>query len=509
MKLAKQRVNGSTRRFLMVTAIGACVVAGFHAQASASVTYELDRFDDVASASGCTGAANDCSLRGAISAANNDGQATVIVIPDGLYLLTIAGAGEDANATGDLDILADLEIMAAPGASPVIQQTAGDRIFDAQPNMGSLTISGSMALTGGYVHVYGSPGGLIRAAGSGSLTLDNVVLTDGEAYGNGGCISFEALATADSLSLTDVTISGCQAGEDGGGLFAKIDDSHASFDGLVIKNCVADQTGGGLYILDSSTTVHLLDSTIQDNVSPGSGSGGGIMLFNSSALIERSTVAKNRVGAVTRGGAVTRNIANGGGLAVWDSDLILRNSTVSGNVVEGDSCVGSAIMVYSGGSGASVLVQQSTIVGDPTSSLLWPAVGITVDGTVTFEASIIEGGCNIVSTGTFASNGFNVERPIDGAITTQCGLDNPSDLLTSSPFLRPLGYYGGDTHTHALLPSAPAMWLVPSTYCQVTDQRLAPRGLLYCDAGSFESSGVSPDGWIFSDDFESGDTSAW
>ena len=490
----------------MVLAVGLLAAGGVSSPVSAAVTYEVDRFDDVASANACTGAANDCSLRGAISKANGDGQATVIVIPDGVCLLTIAGVSEDSNATGDLDILADLEIMAAPGASPVIQQTVGDRIFDAQPNMGSLTISGPMTLTGGYVHVGSSPGGLIRAAGSGSLTLDTVVLSDGEAFGNGGCISFEAPATPGSLSLTNVKISGCLTREDGGGLFAQIDDSHASFDGLFIQDCVAEQPGGGIYILGSSTTVHLLDSTIQDNVSEnpgsGSGSGGGIHLNNSSALIERSTVARNRAGAVTGG------IANGGGLAVWDSDVILRNSTVSGNVVEGSSCAGSAIMVHSGSS-ASVLVEQSTIVGDPASSLLWPAVGITVDGAVTFEASIIEGGCNIVSTGTFASNGFNVERPIDGAISTQCGLDNPSDVLVSSPLLKPLAGYGGPTQTHALLSGTVAALLVPSTYCQTTDQRLAPRGLLFCDAGSFESSGVPPGMWIFSDGFESGDTAAW
>ena len=434
--------NRTSQTFLMVLAVGLLVAGGVSTPASAAVTYNVDRFDDIASANACTGAANDCSLRGAISAANTDGQETVIVIPDGVFLLTIAGVSEDSNATGDLDILADLEIMAGPGASPVIQQTVGDRIFDAQPNMGSLTISGPMTLTGGYVYVGIQPGGLIRAAGSGSLSLDNVVLSEGEAYGSGGCISFEAPATPGSLSLTNVTISGCWTRENGGGLFAQIDDSHASFDGLFIQNSVAEQPGGGLYINGSSTTVHLLDSTIQDNVSenPGSGSGagGGIFLQDSSALVERSTVARNRAGAVTGG------IANGGGLAVWDSDVILRNSTVSGNVVEGSSCAGSAIMVYSGSSGASVLVEQSTIVGDPVSSLLWPAVGITVDGAVTFEASIIEGGCNIISTGTFASNGFNVERPIDGAITSQCGLDNPSDVLTSNPFLRPLGYYGGE-----------------------------------------------------------------
>jgi hypothetical protein len=56
---------------------------------------------------------------------------------------------------------------------------------------------------------------------------------------------------------------------------------------------------------------------------------------------------------------------------------------------------------------------------------------------------------------------------------------------------------------------APAVFLVSSTYCQTTDQRLAPRAFLFCDAGSYESSGQAPGMWIFSDGFESGDVLAW
>ena len=56
----------------------------------------------------------DCSLREAIESANTDAAADacfpgsgpdVIAVPAGTYTLSIAGANEDANATGDLDIL--------------------------------------------------------------------------------------------------------------------------------------------------------------------------------------------------------------------------------------------------------------------------------------------------------------------------------------------------------------------------------------------------------------------
>jgi len=61
----------------------------------------------------------DCSLREAIQAANTDSAvdgctagsgADTITLPAGYYTLTIAGANEEDNATGDLDILDDLTI---------------------------------------------------------------------------------------------------------------------------------------------------------------------------------------------------------------------------------------------------------------------------------------------------------------------------------------------------------------------------------------------------------------
>ena len=46
----------------------------------------------------------DCSLREAIIAANAAGGTNTIDLPGGTYTLTLAGGGEDAAATGDLDI---------------------------------------------------------------------------------------------------------------------------------------------------------------------------------------------------------------------------------------------------------------------------------------------------------------------------------------------------------------------------------------------------------------------
>jgi CSLREA domain-containing protein len=86
----------------------------------------------------------DCSLREAIQAANTNSQvdacgpgsgADTITIPAGTYTLTIAGTGEDANATGDLDITDSLTINGAGAGTTIIRAhaTTGsgiDRVFD-------------------------------------------------------------------------------------------------------------------------------------------------------------------------------------------------------------------------------------------------------------------------------------------------------------------------------------------------------------------------------------------
>jgi hypothetical protein len=508
MTHAGHNPNRLSRAFLMVLAVGLLVACGVSTPVSAAVTYEVDRFNDVASANACTGAANDCSLRGAISKANYNGQFTTIVLPDGTYQLTIAGADEDYNQTGDLDIREALEITAAPGASPVIEQTETDRVFETHSDNGDFTIRGPMTITGGSLPSMPSEnGGLICASRSGSLTLEDVVLVGGQAAGQGGCLSFANPTNPGSLSLTNVTISGCSAGTYGGGLKAEVGDSSAIFDRLTVENNTAEGFGGGVMLNSSSTTVLFIDSTIQYNVSEdpdtGHGFGGGIYLYASQARFERSTVARNRAGTATGANGF------GGGLHIGrDSIVTLRNSTVSGNVAEGDLVTGTAVYLDGSDGFSTLLAEQSTIVGVPTSSILETAVGISSIGSITFEGSIVEGGCYSTG-GTFTSNGFNVEHPLDGSVTTQCGLTNPSDVLVSSPLLKPLAGYGGPTETHALFLGTVASLLVPSTYCQTTDQRLAPRGLLFCDAGSFESSGEPPGIWIFSDGFESGNTAAW
>jgi len=104
-------------------------------------TLSVDRSDDVAAASACTAAPNDCSLRGAVRKANTTPGPDPVVInlkPATTYNLTISNANqENAAATGDLDITTSQHSVTVEGggSSTIIDATGlngggrRDRIF--------------------------------------------------------------------------------------------------------------------------------------------------------------------------------------------------------------------------------------------------------------------------------------------------------------------------------------------------------------------------------------------
>ena len=82
-----------------------------------------------------------CSLREALQAANTDGAvsgcaagsgADTITVPAGTYVLALVGGRENGNATGDLDVLADVTITGAGANLTVIDGNATDRGLHVQ-----------------------------------------------------------------------------------------------------------------------------------------------------------------------------------------------------------------------------------------------------------------------------------------------------------------------------------------------------------------------------------------
>ena len=127
--------------------------------AGLTVTKTADTNDGVCNA--------DCSLREAVLAANaGGGFYDSITIPPGTYVLTIAGPGEDAGATGDLDVTVPLTIAGAGAGSTIIDGNGAamsDRVL--QVNNGDVfALSGVTIRNGGNLST-GIDGAGIHAVG--------------------------------------------------------------------------------------------------------------------------------------------------------------------------------------------------------------------------------------------------------------------------------------------------------------------------------------------------------
>jgi hypothetical protein len=355
---------------LVVVLMAAMLLAPNPAHAA---TFTVDRNDDPdpATAKACTAAASDCSLRGAIVAANAAAGADAITVPAGTYTLTRAGAGEDAASTGDLDIT-DADELTISGAGARATRVAGgaapfeDRIFDIRPDV-TATITG-LTVTGGKA---GSDfgGGVWN---EGDLTLGRVAVKGNTASGAGGILSGSGM-----LNLTESTVSG---------------------------NSVTGNPGdaGGVYL---GGTANITNSTISDNHA--TRYNGGVTAVNGDALvsIRNSTIASNtspRLG----GGILTRGIG---------SLVIVKNTVVTSNTVNNcDTAQISGGIIFSQGknisSDASCPFAQSTDK-QSTNPLLGPLAN---NGGPTDTHALLGGSPAIdaaTNTGCPATDQRGVERP--------------------------------------------------------------------------------------------------
>jgi CSLREA domain-containing protein len=156
-------------------------------------------------------AGNPCTLRAAIQAVNflGGGPHVITLATAGTYALTVAGANEDAAATGDLDVNVAVEIQNGSNG-PITISAAGisDRVFDVGP-----TALGLLVLTGG-THGITVSGGLVSDDGAGirvrpqsglqanNLTVDgNIARSTGRSAFGGG------IYNEGGLTLTNSTIS--------------------------------------------------------------------------------------------------------------------------------------------------------------------------------------------------------------------------------------------------------------------------------------------------------------
>jgi hypothetical protein len=420
------------------------------------------------------GPAGSGSLRSAIICANVTPGADTITLPAGTYTLAIPGTGEDAAATGDLDITDSLTIDGAGETTTIVDANSLDHVFHIA-GTGSVSVEMvGLTLRGGNVSLGPANGGgiLVDSAGQ-SLTLRNVTLTANRAGSGGGGI----YNTGGALTLDSVTVDGNAAVDgNGGGIDNYGSTSLANISNSRIDNNTASNGNGGG--IDNGSVVGarmtLTDTTISENTAR---SGGGIS--NTSDLdIVRSTLSGNTAGS-------------GGGLYSQLGQVIVVNSTISGNTTVADTGSGSGAGIYF--NSGSLDLFNVTIAYNGIPGAISPAGGGLYEEGYDSSASnsIIAKNspddCAGYGTTDTPSN-YNIDS--DGT----CHFPGTGNQ-TLDPLLGNLTDNGGPTQTHALLTGSPALDAGDPAGCEdaqgnllTTDQRgvSRPQGSA-CDIGAYEA----------------------
>ena len=246
-----------------------------------AATFTVTRLDDPAPGA-CD---SDCSLREAVRAVDAGSGGDTISLPAGRFRLTIAGAGEDAAATGDLDLTKSVTITGAGARQTLIDGSGIDRVFDIASGVTALITD--VTVTGGLVD---GGGGGIASAGTLTLLRDTIVNNEATAAGNnsGGGVNSSGI-----LTVTQSTIAGNRAYNGGGIAFsgtATIADSTIA--GNRAGGFGSNGDGGGISGSGGSS-LGLTGSTVADNHAfNGAGSGGGIDV--PAVTLRNSIVANNR-----------------------------------------------------------------------------------------------------------------------------------------------------------------------------------------------------------------------
>ena len=278
-----------------------------------ALTFEVDRTDD-ATVTACTGADNDCTLRGAIT--NSNASAAVddqITFKSGLSG-TITLGGTQLSVTDYLKLL-------GPGAGMITVSGAGaSRVLLLTGTGGEYALIDGLTLLGGSS---AGPGGAIRNIDADLEVNSSVISGNTATMGNGGGIYSDGPLRVKYSEVSGNIVS--ETGADGGGIAAS--GATLYIGSTMISGNTAVDNGGGVYS-DSPTDTTIRQSTLSgNNTTSGSGDGGGIYLRYSTGphLIHNSTITGNTAG--DDGGG----IYNYGNITPANR-LSLQNSTVAGNI---------------------------------------------------------------------------------------------------------------------------------------------------------------------------------
>ena len=404
------------------------------------------------------GASSDCTLRDAITAANDNTATGNCAAGDPgptVDVIDITATGT-INAGSQLPLITEDANIQGPGATDLDVQRSNTgslyRLFNV--TTGTVTISDLTISNGSET----SNGGGI--ANNGTLTLDGVNVT-----GN---------SVSDTSSTASSILSVAGGGIYNGGTLA-LRESTVSSNTTTATNTgtgASRATARGAGIANDGTMT-IEDSTVSGNTATGTDTStdpntrafayGGI--DNGGTLtVTRSTVSGNSAAAMETGAASNTGSAAGAGIFLFGPTTV-ELTTITGNsaTASGGSFHIATGGLYNGGGAGTLSASSDTISGNSGAT----AANVFADTADPFQNTIVSdpsGPRNCVQAVT--SNGYNLE---DGSSPGSCGFTQPTDLH-ADPDLGSLADNGGPTRTLALEVGGPAVDAGLSAG-ETTDQR--------------------------------------
>jgi CSLREA domain-containing protein len=290
----------------------------------------------------CRTAAGECTLRAAVQEANATSGPVEIDL-DAVqqvygYVLALSGPGEDAAATGDLDINNDV-VIEGNGARILAWSGLGspDRIFDIGTKAGSdpqvtlddVNLDGGYADQGGAIRLTRGSltmkrssvgdafatdegGGIFQAATAGPLVLDRTNMEYNEAMNGGGALSTAGKATVNASKLYSSTVTGTAGSaihQLGGSLTLALD---------AVTDGKAQGAGGSTIATASGSTLTIRNSTVADNTGTGP-----VLASAGTTSIRQSTFRDAASGAA---------IDPGGGTVSIGGSIVSGNPACAGSI---------------------------------------------------------------------------------------------------------------------------------------------------------------------------------
>jgi CSLREA domain-containing protein len=502
--------------------------------------------------------AGDCSLREAVLRANACAGGQTIQVPAGTYTLTLAGAGEDAAATGDLDLTGDATFVGT--GRPVIDGNAQDRVFEVFPgvtasftnfvirngsapfgagirsrgtlNVDTCTVEDNIAVRPAGSGVPGRGGGIL-SDGPGNLGVYISDLTGNSAEEGGGIAVSPPAGASPEVMISYTRIATNDASFAGGGLWLGAGTEATAVNFEVDEN-IAGANGNGIY---NAGSLEITDGSIEDNVEGplGGGAGGSLRLEDTlkpkAVAFRVETIGDGFAGEAVRlgGGRKGGGIYNASGGTVIARQILLQGNTSGGgggiynlgmthfynSALLSNEVTGQGGGASNFGAGAGLLLNNTTVSAN---TAVFGGGGIYNENGglqlmfVTLYSNDSEGirsnaapdmtmRNTIFSTNMdgscFGTPPDSIGHNIDDG--NSCLLDEPSDMPNTDPMVLPLAMNGGPTPTNALADGSPAVDSADPDRCDGNDQRLVlrPQGP-NCDRGAYEKDAAAAGSGVIS-----------